>query len=71
MSLWWLQPGWTDTCCAACGSRIYPEGDPDWGLCLPCFDAQMNQQREAERYEAEMRESDMPPAPPPPQEPGA
>lgn len=35
MSLWWLQPGWTETPCARCGQTIYPEGDPDWGLCGP------------------------------------
>lgn len=43
MSLWWLQPGWTDACCAQCGSRIWPEGDPDWGLCWSCMSAQQPQ----------------------------
>ena len=37
MSLWWLQPGWQDARCAGCGRRIYPEGDPDWGLCYACL----------------------------------
>ena len=37
MTLWWLQPGWKDTTCMSCGSQIWPEGDPDWGLCLPCM----------------------------------
>lgn len=37
MSLWWLQPGWTDTTCASCGAKIWPEGDPDWGKCFRCF----------------------------------
>lgn len=36
MSLWWLQQGWTSACCAQCGAKIWPEGDPDWGLCWPC-----------------------------------
>lgn len=41
MSLWWLQPGWKDTRCAQCGARIWPEGDPDWGLCAGCFEADL------------------------------
>lgn len=44
MSLWWLQPGWTETSCANCGAKIWPQGDPDWGLCEPCFTAQLQQQ---------------------------
>lgn len=51
MSLWWLQPGWTETCCGRCGSKIYPEGDPDWGLCWPC----MQHQTEMQKREAEER----------------
>lgn len=35
MSLWWLQPGWTSAMCA-CGKKIWPEGDPDWGECYEC-----------------------------------
>lgn len=55
MSLWWLQPGWTDACCARCGQRIYPEGDPDWGMCFQCFSEDMDRQREEEaRYYVEM-----------------
>lgn len=46
MSLWWMQPGWADARCA-CGATIYPEGDPDWGACFTCFDANL-QEREAE-----------------------
>lgn len=39
--LWWLQPGWTAARCAQCGEKIWPEGDPDWGVCSRCFqDAQ-------------------------------
>lgn len=36
-SLWWFDPDWKEACCARCGSRIWPEGDPDWGLCYDCF----------------------------------
>ena len=37
MSLWWLQPGWTDTRCS-CGTNIWKSGgDPDWGECYECF----------------------------------
>jgi len=51
MSLWWLQPGWTDACCSVCGAKIYPEGDPDWGKCFTCFTADLDAQRaEAEHY---------------------
>lgn len=50
MTLWWLQPGWTETCCARCGARVWPDGDPDWGVCLPCFDDEQNQRAEAEHY---------------------
>lgn len=49
MTLWWLQPGWTETRCANCGSKIWPEGDPDWGLCFQCFTEQMQQQQQFEQ----------------------
>lgn len=50
MSLWWLQPGWEETLCARCGAKIWPEGDPDWGLCFRCFSDDLNQrQQEQER----------------------
>ncbi len=39
-AFWWLQPGWTETLCARCGNKIWPEGDPDHGLCYPCWMAQ-------------------------------
>lgn len=56
MTLWWLQPGWTQARCA-CGAQIYPEGDPDWGRCFQCFTEEMEQARQYEemedrRYEA-------------------
>ena len=54
MSLWWLQEGWTEIPCAQCGSAIWPEGDPDWGLCFTCFGAHLHEQRESERHDAEM-----------------
>lgn len=60
MSLWWLEPGWTDACCARCGSKIWPEGDPDWGMCVPCFDGHLQEQEQArqeeERHRLEMEE---------------
>lgn len=37
MSLWWLQPGWAETRCIKCGAKIWPEGDPDHGVCFTCF----------------------------------
>lgn len=60
MSLWWLQPGWTSTCCGRCGSTIWPEGDPDWGLCWPCmeqasYDAQLQAEYDADRAALEDR----------------
>lgn len=55
MSLWWLQPGWTDACCASCGQRIYPDSDPDWGKCFQCFTVELEANRAAEeQYQAEM-----------------
>lgn len=60
MTLWWLQPGWTDACCASCGAKIHPEGDPDWGYCFPCYQQMLEQQdrerEEEERYRLEMEE---------------
>lgn len=60
MSLWWLQPGWAETRCSCCGSTIYPEGDPDWGLCWPCMSAQTEENErmraEEERHHLEMEE---------------
>lgn len=41
MSLYWLQPEWKLRCCANCGIRIWPEGDPDWGYCVDCYDNKM------------------------------
>lgn len=49
MSLWWLQPGWTQARCSY-GAQIYPEGDPDWGSCLTCFSAGQDQQGAEEAY---------------------
>ena len=47
MSLWWLQPGWTQAICS-CGTKIWPEGDPDWGMCYSCMCAQHSQQQQQE-----------------------
>lgn len=50
MTLWWLQPGWRETECGQCGRRIWPEGDPDWGLCCDCFTRHLEeQQQQSER----------------------
>lgn len=56
MSLWWLEPGWKQQCCANCGRKIWPEGDPDWGLCFDCFTAQLNEQEAAEKAYNEQAE---------------
>lgn len=53
MSLWWLQPGWTEASCAHCGSRIWPEGDPDWGLCWPCMEASTEVAERQRQFEAD------------------
>ena len=45
-NLWWLEPGWTETLCANCGKKIWPDGDPDHGVCYECF---------MERYEYEQQ----------------
>ncbi|HXF55663.1 MAG TPA: hypothetical protein VNK52_16235 [Hyphomicrobiaceae bacterium] len=47
MSLWWLHPGWTEALCSHCGQKVWPDGDPDWGLCWRCFYAQQKAQEEA------------------------
>ena len=56
MSLWWLQPGWTETCCAQCGARIHPEGDPDWGLCWPCKSREQNDRAAEDEYYRQMED---------------
>lgn len=56
MSLWWLEPGWTDTCCARCGRKIWPEGDPDWGLCYDCFTKEIYEKEMRQEYEKEIRQ---------------
>jgi len=50
-SLWWMEPGWEETCCSYCGAKIWPMGDPDWGLCCSCYGQQLQQRHdEEERY---------------------
>ena len=44
-SLWWMQPGWRQTRCH-CGTKIWPEGDPDWGECLSCFSARVEAEQQ-------------------------
>lgn len=36
-NLWWLEPAWKETLCARCGGKIWPEGDPDHGVCYDCY----------------------------------
>ena len=58
---WWLQPGWNEACCTDCGRKIWPEGDPDWGRCVECFEARLDHEkrmREEERRIEEQREAD-------------
>lgn len=46
--MWWLQPGWTDAICPRCGKKIWPEGDPDWGMCYDCLNFDINRRRQEE-----------------------
>lgn len=43
--MWWLQPGWTEATCPDCGKKIWPEGDPDWGRCVECFQARLDEEK--------------------------
>lgn len=43
--------------CANCGQKIWPEGDPDHGVCYSCFMEQYQsdqEQQQADEYYAEM-----------------
>lgn len=54
MGLWWVQEGWTETRCSQCGVKIWPEGDPDWGLCFNCWNNRWQAQEQyPEPIEAE------------------
>ena len=55
MALWWLQPGWDQATCGSCGSRIAPEGDPDWGLCWGCMQAEQERQHLERQYAEQQR----------------
>ena len=33
---YWFRPEWRNTRCS-CGKKIWPEGDPDWGMCYECM----------------------------------
>lgn len=62
MTLWWMQPGWTDALCARCGVNIHADGgDPDWGYCYSCFTDNLNEERreqeERAAYEAAQEEA--------------
>ena len=46
--LWWLRPEWKEAICAQCGTKIWPEGDPDWGLCYACFTEHLNRRDQTE-----------------------
>lgn len=56
MSLWWLQPGWTETRCQCCGGKIWPEGDPDMGVCFSCYQREWNDKAQQEDAYLEARE---------------
>jgi len=49
MALWWMEPGWEETSCARCGRTIWPEGDPDWGLCFECFSAAADEESDMDK----------------------
>lgn len=58
MSLWWLQPGWGDACCATCGTNIQSTGgDPDWGYCWPCMNRRQDEKRQMREQEREYYEA--------------
>lgn len=46
---YWLREGWTSARCAECGARIWPDGDPDWGFCYPCFSARVERKKREQR----------------------
>lgn len=56
MTLYWLEPGWKDACCARCGRNIAQDGgDPDWGFCFACMQERKQEkimEQEAERDRA-------------------
>lgn len=54
MNLWWLQPGWRETRCACCGAKIWPEGDPDMGICFACYSQQQADNAAEEEYYRQM-----------------
>ena len=59
MTLWWLQDGWKDACCRACGVNIWSTGgDPDHGVCYDCF-MEEHAQRETEERMRQEHEADM------------
>jgi len=61
MSLWWLQPGWTETACSCCGEKIWPEGDPDWGMCVRCFTEKLEYEQAMREANEQQLQQDQPP----------
>jgi len=51
MVLWWLDPSWKEARCPQCGNKIWPEGDPDWGLCYNCFGEKLENERRQTEHE--------------------
>jgi hypothetical protein len=51
MTLWWLEPDRTKAVCANCGCTIWPEGDPDHGVCYDCFMQNAQQEQPPEEQQ--------------------
>jgi len=56
MNFWWMEPGWKQTTCAKCGAVIWPDGDPDWGLCFDCFSLEHPRKQQEEQPYTEQNE---------------
>lgn len=54
--MWWLQEGWTSARCGKCGDKIWPEGDPDWGLCYRCMSEDISRRSDEEQYYRQLEE---------------
>lgn len=49
-NFWWLEPEWKETRCSQCGRKIWPEGDPDHGVCYDCYMERDRVRREEKEY---------------------
>lgn len=49
MGFYWFDKSWTQAVCS-CGTKIWPEGDPDWGMCFSCMCQQHSQQQQEQPY---------------------